>query len=104
MFETSAPQREKLMDDLRQVIADTEELLRMTADEVGDNVSEVRGRIQRRLQSARSQLAELQGTAAAAVKEAGHATDEYVHQNPWTSIGIGVAIGLLVGLVIDRRK
>lgn len=104
MFETSVPQREKLMDDLRQVIADTEELLRMTADEVGDNVSEVRGRIQRRLQSARSQLAELQGTAAAAVREAGHATDEYVHQNPWTSIGIGVAIGLLVGLVIDRRK
>jgi ElaB/YqjD/DUF883 family membrane-anchored ribosome-binding protein len=30
-------------------------------------------------------------------------TDEYVHENPWQAIGIGAAIGFLVGLVVSRR-
>jgi ElaB/YqjD/DUF883 family membrane-anchored ribosome-binding protein len=104
MFETSAPQREKLTDDLRQVIADTEELLRMTADEVGDGVAQVRGRVQRRLQSARTQLAQWQDTATATVKTAGDVADEFVHQHPWTSIGIGAVVGLVVGQLMDHRR
>ncbi len=103
MFETIAPQREKLMNDLRQVIADTEELLRMSADEVGDSAAEVRGRIQSRLKEARAQLAELQEMAFTKAKAAGHATDEFVHDNPWKSIGLAAAVGLVVGLLIARR-
>lgn len=103
MFETITPQREKLMDDLRQVIADTEELLRMAADEVGDGAVEVRARIQRRLKEARAQLSELQGDAYTRAKAAGHATDEFVHDNPWKSIGLAAAVGLVVGLLITRR-
>lgn len=103
MFETTAPQREKLMADLRQVIADTEELLRMSAHEVGDSAVEVRGRIQERLKAARVELDELQDAAFAKVKAAGHATDEFVHENPWKAIGIAAGIGLVVGLLISRR-
>lgn len=103
MFETTAPQREKLMADLRQVIADTEELLRMSASEVGDSAAEVRGRIQSRLQAARVELGELQELALTHAKAAGQATDAYVHENPWKSIGIAAAVGVIVGLLITRR-
>jgi ElaB/YqjD/DUF883 family membrane-anchored ribosome-binding protein len=103
MFETSAPQREKLMDDLRLLITDTEELLRMTADQAGDSAAEVRSRIEARLKAARAELAELQDAAYAKVKAAGHATDAFVHENPWKSIGIAAGIGLVVGLLITRR-
>lgn len=103
MFETIAPQREKLTSDLRQVIADTEELLRMSSSEAGDSAAEVRSRIQDRLQAARAQLAELQDMAVAKAKAAGHATDEFVHENPWKSIGIAAAVGLVVGMLIARR-
>jgi ElaB/YqjD/DUF883 family membrane-anchored ribosome-binding protein len=103
MFESTAPQRDKLLDDLRLVISDAEELLRMTAGEVGDSTAELRGRIQSRLQEARIELAALQDTATAQIKAAGHATDEFVHEHPWQSIGIAAAIGLVVGLLVARR-
>ncbi|MDZ4076691.1 MAG: DUF883 family protein [Hylemonella sp.] len=103
MFESTAPQRDKLLHDLQLVIADAEELLRMTAGQVGDGTAEVRSRIQSRLQAARAELASLQDEAAARLKAAGHATDEFVHENPWKSIGIAAAIGLVVGLLVARR-
>jgi ElaB/YqjD/DUF883 family membrane-anchored ribosome-binding protein len=104
MFENIAPQKEKLLSDLRQVIDDAEELLRVTADQAGDSVTEVRQRIQSRLRTAQAELSELQDAALTQVKAAGVATDEFVHQNPWASIGIGAALGLVVGLVLARRQ
>lgn len=103
MSKLTAAQRDKLMSDLKLVIADAEELLRMTADQASGAAVEVRGRIQGRLQQAKTELAQLQEAAIARVKAAGHATDEFVHENPWKSIGIGAGIGLLVGLLIGRR-
>lgn len=36
-------------------------------------------------------------------KRAAAATDEYVHENPWTAIGIAAAVGLLVGVLLGQR-
>ena len=33
----------------------------------------------------------------------GHATDEFVHINPWKSIGIAAGVGMVIGLLISRR-
>ncbi|MDP3700061.1 MAG: DUF883 family protein [Hylemonella sp.] len=99
MSETTSAQRDKLLDDLRLVISDAEELLRMTAHQVGDDTAELRHRIQSRLQDAGIELDALQDAATAQVK----AADEFVHEHPWKSIGIAAAIGLVVGLLVARR-
>lgn len=104
MFENLAPPKDKLLSDLRQVIDDAEELLRVTADQAGDSVTEVRQRIQGRLRTAQAELSDLQGTALHQVKAAQDATDEFVHQNPWLSVGIGAAVGLVAGLMMARRR
>ena len=103
MNEMTLVQKDKLMGDLRVVIADAEELLRMTANEVGESAAAVRERIQTRLNHAKQDLLQLQETVVARAKAAGQAADAYVHENPWRSIGIGAGIGLLVGLLIGRR-
>ena len=46
MNDMTAAHKEKLMHDLRVVITDAEELLRVTADQAGAGATEVRGRIQ----------------------------------------------------------
>ena len=36
-------------------------------------------------------------------KAAARATDDWVHENPWGSIGIAAGVGFLVGLLVSRR-
>lgn len=96
-------QKDKLMSDLRVVIADAEELLRMTADQAGEGVADIRSRVQTKMNQAKIDLIQLQDAAVARAKAAGHATDEFVHENPWKSIGIAAGVGLVVGLLVGRR-
>lgn len=103
MNDMTMVQKDKLMNDLRVVIADAEEMLRMTADEVGEGAADLRSRLQARLNQAKADLQHLQEVAVAKAKAAGHATDEFVHENPWKAIGIAAGIGLVVGLLIGRR-
>jgi ElaB/YqjD/DUF883 family membrane-anchored ribosome-binding protein len=103
MSEMTAAQRDKLMADLRVVVADAEELLKLTAGEVSAASAELRLRLQDRLLSAKHGLAELQGTAAETARATVHAADDYVHEHPWRSVAIGAGVGLIVGLLIGRR-
>jgi ElaB/YqjD/DUF883 family membrane-anchored ribosome-binding protein len=103
MSELTAAHREKLMADLRVVIADAEEVLRVTTDQASAGVSELRTRMQERLQQAKTRLLDLQDTAVARAKAAGHAADDYVHEHPWKAIGAAAGVGMIIGLLIGRR-
>lgn len=95
--------KEKLIRDLRNMIEDTEELLRLTAEQVGERVVEVRKRAQSSLAQARAQLARVQSEAVARGRQAKTEVDEYVHANPWKAIGVVGLAGLIVGSLIARR-
>jgi ElaB/YqjD/DUF883 family membrane-anchored ribosome-binding protein len=96
--------KEKLMQDFRLVVTDTEELLRATAGVAGEKVSAARERIQEDLAAAKVRLVAAEEAVIAKTKQAARATDEYVHENPWKSAGIAAGIGLLVGMLISRSR
>lgn len=104
MSELTVAQREKLMTDLRVVISDAEELLRLTKDQAGEGLAELRVRINERLQGAKANLAQLQEAAVLKAKEASRVTDEYVHENPWTAVGAAVGLGMVLGLLLTGRR
>jgi len=95
---------ENLMHDMRAVVTDAEELLRATAGQAGEKVTAARERIQANLAVAKERLAEAQHTVVEKTKQASKATDEYVHDNPWKSVGIAAGVGLVVGLLISRGR
>ena len=103
MTELSTANKEKLMSDLGVVIADAEEMLRMTANQTGEGAQALRARVEARLKQTKDDLLHLQEVTVEKAKAAGRATDEFVHDNPWKSIGIAAGIGLVVGLLIGRR-
>ncbi len=103
MSEMTTAHKEKLMSDLKLVIADAEELLKLTAGEVGDKAAEMRKRMQSRMEQAKADLASLQEMAITRAKDAGKAADAYVHENPWQAVGIAAGAGLVIGLLISRR-
>ncbi|MES2631918.1 MAG: DUF883 family protein [Pseudomonadota bacterium] len=103
MSELTQNHKEKLMGDLKLVIADAEELLKLTAGQVGDKTTEMRLRMQARMDQAKADLAKVQEMAVVRVKDAGMAADNYVHDNPWHAVGIAAGVGLLFGMLIARR-
>ena len=95
--------REKLAADLRIVVADAEELLRVTAGQVGDKAVVARERIQESLRVAKDKLARAEEAVIDRTKAAARVTDDYVHDHPWGAVGIATAVGLVIGMLISRR-
>ncbi|MDP1735678.1 MAG: DUF883 family protein [Sulfuritalea sp.] len=95
--------KDKLIADVRLVIADTEELLRVTAGQAGDKIADIRARTQDRLSAAKIKLAEAEAAVVDKAKQVGRVADDYVHDNPWRSVGVAAGFGFIVGLLIGRR-
>ena len=94
---------EKLVADLKVVVADAEELLRATASQAGEKVSAARERIQASIAAAKVKLAEAERALLEKTKQAATATDQYVHENPWRAVGVAAVAGLVLGVLISRR-
>lgn len=101
---TTEVSKERLMQDLQNVVADAEELLRATANQTGDRVSAARERIEENLAAAKQRLAVAERAVLEKTKQAATATDEYVHDNPWQAIGIAAGVSLLIGMLISRGR
>jgi ElaB/YqjD/DUF883 family membrane-anchored ribosome-binding protein len=95
--------KDKLVADLKVVVADAEELLRATASQAGEKAAAARERIQASLASAKVKLADAERAVMEKTKLAARATDEFVHENPWRAVGIAAAIGFVLGVLISRR-
>lgn len=102
-METTDISRDKLISDMKVVIADADELLRATAGQAGEKVAAARARIQDSMDGAKIKLAQLSEAGAEKAKAAAHATDDYVHDHPWHAVGIAALVGLVLGTLISRR-
>jgi ElaB/YqjD/DUF883 family membrane-anchored ribosome-binding protein len=100
---SSATPTDRLLDDLRQVVEDTEALLRATAGEAGERAQEARSRAEDSLRQARVRLEGLEKEVVTRARDAAHEADRYVRDNPWQSIGIAAGVAFVVGLLVSRR-
>lgn len=92
-----------LVDDFGTMLTEAEDLLKRSGTASGDAARELRTEVQSKLLAAKLRLQELEGVALDGVKAAKQATNEYVHENPWQAVGIAAAVGLVVGLLMNRR-
>jgi len=95
--------KDQLINDFKVVVADAEALLKATANSGGEKLAGVRAKAEESLSIAKARLLDVQDEVLARTKEAAKATDEYVHENPWQSIGIAASVGVVIGLLIGRR-
>ena len=93
----------QLINDFKVVVADAEALLKATANTGGEKLVELRAKAEESLGIAKARMMDLEDEVIAKTKEAAKATDEYVHENPWHSIGIAASVGIVIGLLIGRR-
>ena len=95
--------REKLVADMRIVLADTEQLLKAVIGQSGEKLAALQPRIEESLRNARARLAEFERVAIEQVRAAADTTDTYAHEHPWKVAGFSALLGVAVGLLIGRR-
>lgn len=97
----------RLRRDLNSVASQVESLLGRLGDEGSDRLQNLRERVGDMAgtfaSSARDTLSGLPSTMSSGARSAARYTDSYVHENPWRVIGVGAAIGLLIGYLVSRR-
>ena len=55
------------------------------------------------LKTASEKIVDLQTAAIEKSKAAAHATDDFVHEKPWTAVGVAAGVGFLLGLLVNRK-
>jgi ElaB/YqjD/DUF883 family membrane-anchored ribosome-binding protein len=95
--------RKKLMEDLKTVVVDVEELLKKaTADQAREWVATVRTKAERSLKAANDWLAEEEEAINAKTKAIARAAKDTLRTDIWKVVGIAAAAGILVGFLAIR--
>jgi ElaB/YqjD/DUF883 family membrane-anchored ribosome-binding protein len=91
--------REKVKEDLRALVRDSEALLKATASDMSDKTKEARSRLSEALERAKATCHRLEEQTIATAK----ATDKVIREHPYESLGIAFGVGLLIGVLVGRR-
>jgi ElaB/YqjD/DUF883 family membrane-anchored ribosome-binding protein len=100
---TQTGARDQLLSDLKTVIQDAEAWLRHSGHLTGEEFKAARAKFERTLVKAKEDIIRLEEAAVEKAKVAAKATDEYVKENPWKAVGLGTAVGVVIGMLIARK-
>jgi len=85
-------------------LSDTlEEVLSSSSDKSKEELSKLRSKAEKALKESRYRLGETGDVIAEQTRVAAARADDYVRENPWTGVGIGAAIGVVLGVLLSRR-
>ncbi|CAH2787348.1 MAG: hypothetical protein CBHOC_2090 [uncultured Caballeronia sp.] len=85
--------KQKIIEDIKVLLNDSEELLRLSASLPGEGVDALRTRLRD------VALEDAQASAQTRYRAGVDCTEKYVKDNPWQSIGIAAGVGFLLGLL-----
>ena len=95
--------RERVLQDLKTLVRDAEDLLKATSGDVSEKGKELRARLQGALARARTTCAELHEQAVPSARATAKKADTVIRDFPYESIGAAFGIGVLVGILITRE-
>ncbi|EPH2694950.1 DUF883 family protein [Klebsiella aerogenes] len=99
--------KDNVAEDLRtelKNLADTlEEVLNSSTDKSKEELGKLRSKAESVLKDSRVRLSDTSDAIVKQTRETAARADEYVRENPWTGVGIGAAVGLVVGVLLSRR-
>ena len=96
-------QKEELLQEVRAVLDDVEELYHSGVEEGSKEAEQLRGKLQRKLQAAQRKLGDFEEVAAERVKQTARQADQLVQDKPCYAMGFAALAGLVVGVLLNRR-
>ncbi len=95
--------KEKLISDFQSLLKDVDALIKEGTGHLGEKAQVIRDRVDQGVRRARVQLEELDHVVRDRSREAARVTDDFVHDHPWESAGVGFGVGLLLGILLGKR-
>ncbi|MDO4877747.1 MAG: DUF883 family protein [Neisseria sp.] len=114
-----------LLQEIRSVMDDVEELYSQGAEQGGEDARELKGRLEAKLDAARQKLGRFEQDAAdalrrgsrqakerfrqfeedagAQIRQRAKQADEAVREKPYYAMGFAALAGLVVGVLLNRR-
>src|SRR5271167_1720573 len=90
--------------EIKDLIADVEDLMARIADLKDADVVRMRGRVQRAVDAVKQSVADSAGTLRRQAQDIAGSADDYVRESPWQAIGIAALVGAVVGILATRRS
>ena len=94
---------EQLRAELKSLADTLEEVLQTSTDKPKAELDKLRGKAESLLKDTRERLSDTGDKSAYQTKEIAGKADDYVHEKPWTGVGIGAAVGVVIGVLLARR-
>jgi len=95
--------RGRMAGDFRDMIADSEDLLKAAGAVSGEGFAMARSKFEEKVKHAKASLADASQPAIDRTRETAAAADDYVRDNPWTAVAVAIAAGALVGFLAAKR-
>jgi len=89
--------------EFRNLIADVEDLIKRVAHVDDKDLARARVKLEDTLDAAKASLHNGTKRVAATARHAADGTDEFVHSNPWSAIGIAAAAGAAIAVLLGTR-
>ncbi|MGF6766136.1 ElaB/YqjD/DUF883 family membrane-anchored ribosome-binding protein [Paraburkholderia sp. GAS33] len=69
----------------------------------GVNTEPMSGNVRARLKRAKQKAADVQVIVVEKGRKTARVADDYVHERPWSTAGVALGVGVLIGLLIGRK-
>jgi ElaB/YqjD/DUF883 family membrane-anchored ribosome-binding protein len=89
--------------EFRNLVADVEDLIKRVAHVDDADLARARDKLQNTLSSAKTALHDGTERVKTTARQAADTTDQYVHTNPWSAIGIAAAAGAAIAVLLSTR-
>jgi ElaB/YqjD/DUF883 family membrane-anchored ribosome-binding protein len=94
--------KQKIIEDIKVLLNDSEELVRLSASLPAEGVDALRTRLRDHVDAARNALESAQSSAQERYRASLDGTVQYTRDNPWQALGIAAGVGFLVGILVSR--
>jgi ElaB/YqjD/DUF883 family membrane-anchored ribosome-binding protein len=90
--------------EFQNFVADMEDLVVKTTSLTGEELTRAKANLSARIATAKRSIQNMSSAVADSARKTATVTNNYVHDQPWQAVGIGAAVGVLLGFVLGRRK
>ena len=90
--------------EFQKFIADIEDLITSMTPLTGEDLARAKAQLSERVVAAKESLLEASDDIAGRARNAARSTNAYVQEHPWQAVGLGAAIGMLIGIAVSRRS